>query len=895
MDIWRPDAGRVAAISATRFDASSLRPHLEKCGYRRSFILSDLEFDGGARVALAAFAQPPFDARSVCIVALDDPGDPERLAACRSTGAPIVLTCDRSQIRWWKLTPTEARPIGGPIAAEQAANFFQRNSKRFAPQNVYRAKTWARFDRQLTLPFVDVDLLPVVEREVGTSLTRLIEEGYTRLQGLLGWTDPDPSQGQWMLQSVFWLVSAKMLRDKGVETFSNLDLHEIKTVFERVAHHHGSPVTALTPPRLAALGEIASDVARFPSLRFATTEALAFVYENAVITEEIRDHLGTHSTPTYLVDYIVGRLAPWIDEHIEVSRRNVFEPACGHAGFLCAAMRVLTELLPADKSTASSRRAYLRSRIHGCEIDPFALEIARLSLTLADIPNPDGWDLASGDMFETDMLERRSKGASILLANPPFMSFSAQEAEGYRSRGCECRFRNKTAEMLWRTLPHLPEGSCFGVVVPQGLLHSRDAAPLRRELLREYVIDEILLFPDKVFAFSDMESAVLIGRKPRKRPRVHLVRHRRVRERGIDEFRRSYAVSTEQSVPQSRFQSNESDLRVPELEGVWVAVAPLPKRLCDIADVGRGLSPKSTKSLKGREFYFSEKAPGRLPVFHLFASKIGLHELPREEWADLSKENIDRPRWGLTPGTPQVLFNYSRTSQGPWRLKALIDRAGHAFSKSFVAVRPKSESLPLEFFWAVLNSPIANAYAYSHLGKRDNIEGTMRELRVPDASPSQASAIRDLVRQYLASAEVHRRPLLKKEQGDSPQELLVRIDAAVLDLYRLPRTAEWELLGLFLGWRRGGVPFPFDGYFPARFKEPIHLRELIAITYDWPKTNRRRSRLIHREVDGAITDKELEELERLQRLADLRMDLLAPFNLEELEQLHAEIVTRVNG
>ena len=52
-----------------------------------------------------------------------------------------------------------------------------------------------------------------------------------------------------------------------------------------------------------------------------------------------------------------------------------FEPACGHAGFLGAAMRLLTELLPEEKATASSRRAYLRSRIHGCEKDPFALEI----------------------------------------------------------------------------------------------------------------------------------------------------------------------------------------------------------------------------------------------------------------------------------------------------------------------------------------------------------------------------------------------------------------------------------------------------------------------------------------------------------------------------------------
>ncbi|MHC4404308.1 MAG: HsdM family class I SAM-dependent methyltransferase, partial [Planctomycetota bacterium] len=788
----------------------------------------------------------------------------------------------------------DARPIGRPVDAEHAARFFEENSRRFAPREVYRAKTWARFDRQLQLPFVDVDLLPVVEREAGTALTRLIEEEYAGLQRLLGWTKPDASQEHWMLKSVFWLVSAKMLRDKGVEAFSGLDLRDVKAVFERVAQHHSSTVTAVNRSQLPALTKIASDIAGFPSLRFATTEALAFVYENAMITEAIRDELGTHSTPAYLVDYIVGRLAPWIED-IDVGRRNVFEPACGHAGFLVAAMRVLTELLPTEKSTASNRRAYLRSRIHGCEIDPFALEIARLSLTLADIPNPDGWDLSPEDMFATDVLERQSKSASILLANPPFMNFSAEEQKRYGSAGRQCSYRNKAAEMLRRTLPNLAGGSCFGVIVPQGFLHSRNAVELRREALKEYQIDEILLFPDKVFAFSDMESAVVIGRKRIHQRKVRQVRHRSVRERGMDEFRGSYIVSTERTVPESRFQTHECDLRVPELEEVWDAAALLPHRLCDLADVGRGFSPKSRRLLKGRPFYFDTSAKGRVPVLHRFPRGIRLHELPKEEWADLSSDYVEFLRRAANGAIPQVVFNYFPTSRGPWRLKALIDSEGHAISHGFVVVRPESDKLPLEFFWAILNSPMANAYAYCHLRKRHNTEGTMRELRVPDAPSSRVRGITNLVQQYFTSAETHGRPLLQKGRAASPQELLVRIDAAVLDLYDLPAGVERELLDLFRDWQRGGVPFAFDRYFPAHFKESIHLRELIDITYDWAKTNRRRNRLIHREVDGTITDEESEELERLQRLADLRTDLLDPLDLEELEQLHAEIVTPVNG
>lgn len=171
----------------------------------------------------------------------------------------------------------------------------------------------------------------------------------------------------------------------------------------------------------------------------------------------------------------------------------------------------------------------------------------------------------------------------------------------------------------------------------------------------------------------------------------------------------------------------------------------------------------------------------------------------------------------------------------------------------------------------------------------------MRQVRIPDVSSSEVKQIAEFVQQYFASAATHGRPLLQERNTRSAQELLMRIDAAVLDLYDLPADLEWQLLDLFSGWERGGVPFTFDRYFPEHFKEPVHLRDIVAVTYDWPKTNRRRGLLIRREIKGDIRPREAEELERLQRLADLRTDLFDPFDLEELEQLHAEIVTGANG
>ena len=56
-----------------------------------------------------------------------------------------------------------------------------------------------------------------------------------------------------------------------------------------------------------------------------------------------------------------------------------------------------------------------------------------------------------------------------------------------------------------------------------------------------------------------------------------------------------------------------------------------------------------------------------------------------------------------------------------------------------------------------------------------------------------------------------------------------------------------------------------------------------AAEHDWLETNRRRGLLIAREVKGTISEEEADELERLQHLADLRTDMLDPFDTEELQ------------
>lgn len=800
---------------------------------------------------------------------------------CKAIGAPIVFVCFHDTLQWWKQGTASPEWLE-TVPAANVQQFFNAHKEEFSPEAVYRAKTWGRFRSEYQLSFVDVGLMPLVEEEVGEVLGRLIERSVSDLKARLGWREVTGSQGHWLLQTVFWLVSGKILRDKQVDAFADLDLTDVDEVFRRVAKHYGTdPFGAGSKTKLAALKESAHSIGQFSSLALTTTESLAYVYENTLISKETRSSLGTHSTPSFLVDYVVGNLAEWISQ-IPENQRSVFEPACGHAAFLVSAMRLLTELLPADKAIPSRRGPYLRSRLHGTDIDAFALELARLSLTLTDIPNPDGWDLSVKDMYVGERLAEQAQRNTIILANPPFENFEAEERKEYLKHGSETRFKNRATELLWRTIPNLSPGSVFGFVLPQTFLHVKEAAEVRQFLVNHCELMEICLFPDKVFSFSGAESVIILGRKLSDGPRKQLkTRYRHVREPQMQAFREHFDVSRTEIIPQLQFREAENcNLRVADLAEIWLALADRPV-LGTVAEIGQGLFYRGRDLPPGAITYSDRRFAGAVRGFVHFDSALPITELPTPYWMNLSEDVVDRAVRGTTTGVPQLLLNYARVSRGPWRLKALIDRVGRPVTSRFMPVRPRGPSYSLEVLWALLNSPVANAYAYTHLSKRDNIVGDIRRIPVPPvrSSPNLDQSIKA----YLDAVE---------EQRDATvlEHLLLRVDVEILKLYALPIELERALLDLFNGYERVGVPFVQKQYIPEELDHPIRLADFLECEADWSLANRERGRLIDKDIAGTISAEERTRLDALQAYADYHLDKVAPRPTQILDDLEDRLL-----
>jgi len=827
-----------------------VQTNLERCGYSNGRLQTDWVYEDGTgkhTVALAGFARPVYDLRTSCIsvIRCDELLEVtnEYVNKFRGFGAPVVFVPWQGNLQWWTIG-TSGAEHRKTILGTEIGDFFVKHKPNFTPERISREKNLAHrivSDKDSQLYFVDAGLMPLLEHEMGERLGGLMKRVIELLRN--GFTEKQLEEREsqrWIFQAGFWVLCAKILQDKHVRNFIQLNLTDIDAVIEAVKTHYGARegIAVASEKQKKALEAAAAEVSKFASLSNLTTESFGYMYENVLVDKNLRSALGIHATPSYLVDYIVWQLWPWI-EQIPEEERIVIEPTCGHAPFLTGAMRLLRELFKGDEKTFHE---YAKKQLIGVETDPFAREIARLSLTLADVPNPNGWKIEESDIYKGDTLSEKAKKAKILLCNPPFEDFTPEERRTYKEAGQKLNCFNKAAEMLWRTLPYMREESVFGVILPRVFLHKENLAELRKMIVSNFELSQICLLPENVFRFARHRSVLLFGRKiaigdKQKNRNIQLL-YRTIDASQLETFKESYKGRDAQ-VLQSKFaESPIFNLRVRELDDVWSYCETNFSTIASIAEVGRGIEYKNVEKSTGRIKFgdakqgfvkFQKTIPG--PKGQRKKVDIKITGLPDLYWMDLSDKAIANPRYGKPTGQQQILLNYARISNTPWRLEALIDKKGRAISNRFLAVRTKPVEWDIRIIFAILNSPLSNAFVYCNSMERDNLESTIRNIPIPEYNQEKFANVIKLINDYFELYEEEHRILHAELDAEQARKISVSIDAEILSLYDLPPKIEKRILGLFQGVPRKGVDFNFKGYYPEGFESAIPLHEYLSQDY----------------------------------------------------------------
>ena len=797
----------------------SVKDGLIRVGYDEALLLERYQFadvlasEYAVREAdLAAFAQDPPSYRSACIGLMysNERTGAGEVAQYRSLGAPQVFEIRDHRLHRWAMTERGAPRFLGSVEAHEIPGLFDQYRDQWSPVRILDAKA-TRPRSSYQLDFFDAGLLPLLEEESRTKLDRLL--GETVALAIAEFENSSPFRVEDyppLFRLLFRFIAAKVLADRGhpgdwLHEDPRLAVAAVQDFYEEpadadVLEHRGAAAVAWDRIRHAF---------HFQNL---SVDSLAYVYETTLVAEQTRRLYGIHSTPPYVAEYIAKQL-PFEDLEIEESR--VFEPFAGHAVFLVAAMRRLKERLPLDW-TREQRHEYFRQMLVGIEIDDFAREVARLSLMLADYPNPAGWRLYGGDALTSGVVDTELNLARIVLCNPPFEDFTQEE----RVRYGDSFPVSKPVAILNRVLRRPPQ--LLGIVLPRRFVDGRAYRDIRSDIAGRYTEIDLVALPDKVFRHSDVETVLLVAAQRKGKQRR--LSTGEVRKDDLQSFYQTHQPSHRSSV---RFDPATHDFKsrmwIPALAEVWEAATYL-KTLGEVAEIHRGIEFKVSLDQNREQLVSTVPKDGHVPGIHLVREHFEPFLLTGNVFLNTSPQFMKGRAHQLPWQQPKVIVNARRRTRGPWTLSASVDREGLVCYQNFHGIWP-SDATHVELIAAVLNCPLANAFVSTREGKRDVRRETLLGVPVPNVDDAQAAIISGLVWEYSEARKEWLSGMVAQEDGLRRCTSLLRsIDAEVLKAYDLPPRAERSLLDYFSELRRPG-PVNFGEYFPKSFKPLIPWHE----------------------------------------------------------------------
>jgi type I restriction-modification system DNA methylase subunit len=795
----------------------TIEAELRQLGYASEALIRDYTFadvlsatGASRRVELAAFTQAPASYRSAAFgVVVNE--DERSLLGRRALGAPILFSIGQQDVGVWRVGALGAPRLLERVGLDAIPELFRRNAERWRPQAVHRAKSLGQARTAYQLDFVDLGLLPAIEHEVEDKLDRLLRQVVEELTvGLDGETE------EAAFRTTFRLLAAKILLDREHPAAVVWREAPVAKVWGGIESYYG--LGRLPPETLGGVPHLSAETAwrtllQAISFRNISSDSLAFVYENTLVTKDTRKRFGTHSTPRQVAEYVVNRLDL---SRFDLDGLAIFEPFTGAGAFLVAALRHLRDLLPEGLS-AEERHAFLVPRIRGAEIDAFACEVATLSLILADYPNANGWKIDNGDLFRPAVLAQQIGSAKIVLCNPPWEDFEAEERAEYPEMATKSF--SKPMAILRTVLEAEPEG--IGLVLPQGFLRQQQYNYLRQMIADSYRRVELTSLPDRIFQRAGFEAAVLIASDRRvdtKRREVHLVS-----SVVSDRDRADFLVTGKLTAERRRIKAVHSgDLWIGELDELWEVVERFP-RLGEMADVYRGL--KWWKQGRGVS---NSPQEGFAPGVFKPADSLAQYCIRNFVYLNMGPEAAMFPGPLSRPwDQPKVLTNVARLSRGPWRMAAASDRSGLVASQGFFGIWPMSDKLPLEALEAILNGPLANAFLTERASNQHFTNELLKLLPMPKRALGR---VVEAVKRYrvacgAAGAEALRAP----DSDDIQNRLLIEIDAEVLRAYDLPPRLERRLLEFFRGHEHERrVDHTFQGWLPEHFTAYMPLHEYLG-------------------------------------------------------------------
>lgn len=241
----------------------------------------------------------------------------------------------------------------------------------------------------------------------------------------------------------------------------------------------------------------------------------------------VQKRRGVYYTPPFAVNYLTERALDEFESRAgRISESNLpsfADFSCGSGSFLVAAVSsIIRRAHEAGLQQDLGKELVRRNLVLGVDNDPRAVTLARLSLWLRLAEEPNALPLPAlneaivhADSLGRALWEGRAAGFDLVLGNPPFL------ATGYIEDRATLADRFKSAQgrfdysylFLELAVGALGPAGALGLVLPNRIMSSRDAASVRQILLERCSILSIIDFGShEIFAAAKAHVIAIVCR-----------------------------------------------------------------------------------------------------------------------------------------------------------------------------------------------------------------------------------------------------------------------------------------------------------------------------------------------------------------------------------------------
>lgn len=389
-------------------------------------------------------------------------------------------------------------------------------------------------------------------------------------------------------------------------------------------------------------------------------ELIGFVYEHFALQTNAKQN-GIFYTPANVVKDIVElALKPMLRNLSpeELSSLKILDPACGAGVFLLEAYRALLESTAEISLSAEARKKIITESLYGVDRDRLACELSRATLQLAwidtrqlslfeqdnfinlednivngnslvdlsDFDPQDPRDMALAEELEafswyrsfSTVMERG--GFDCIIGNPPYglaRDDQLSEKENKKLKQIYKSYRygkiNKYLSFIARGYELLNPRGKLAFVVPNAWLGIKSALPIRKKLLEDQSLAEIIVYTEAVFETANVEATLFLADKARSYSKVKLTK--RILPQSDDSSSAFIPVSTCKNNPDCTIPVHWSE----KINSLMQSIAAKSYLLGDASSPvqpfialqayaqGKGEPPQSSDIVKAHSYHFDRK------------------------------------------------------------------------------------------------------------------------------------------------------------------------------------------------------------------------------------------------------------------------------------------------